>query len=299
MSTGLVSIGHLGRILTLIERIIESDGEGLHQSAIIDAGVIEERQLPSILEGGIRFKWLECEDEIVRCSNRSHIRQFENRIWTLRGMFLHMVRIEIPAWVYQLRKGVVGINNLADSECDQWFRDYQLDLTDEGNFHDENAKSWWSEMQQFAWEKWNIRLNELRTRHGITGEELSCEFEEERTGLKPIHYSRIDSDAGYDINSIRTEEDKVEIQIEVKASTMGFVYITRNEIRVCEANMETYCFHFWRLDRSDSKKSELGIFSAEEVLQHIPENQGSGSWVDVEIPISAFPRERFECPFDR
>jgi len=206
---------------------------------------------------------------------------------------MHMIIVEKPKWNRYLRMGPtdVFIRKLTSNEK-QLFREFGL-FAQNDVLRDENAEKWWHEAQNIGWEI----ENKIRSEHGKIGEELSMKLEEITTGLRPIWVSRKDNGAGYDIKSIQSHDDQRQKLIEVKATTSRTVYITRYEAKICDENRDSYCFHIWILNRDNPIKSLLCALSAGEVLRHIPQNQGGGLWVDVEIPIRVFPRERFQCPF--
>ena len=295
LSRPLVSAGHIGQLLTLIERISNSENGSLQLPVLVESGAITEATLRSIIPKGTHYNWIEVDDDILFIQNDPRATEKEDRLNTKRRMLMHMIIVEKPKWIRWLRMGAtdVFVGKLASNEK-QLFREFGL-LTQRDVLIDENAEIWWYEAQNLGWEI----ENEIRSEHGKIGEGLSMDWEETRTGLRPIWVSRKDSGAGFDIQSIQAHDDPRQKLIEVKATTSGSVYVTRNDAKICDENRDSYCFHIWRLNRDERMKSLLCTLNAEEVLQHIPENRGSGSWVDVEIPIRAFPQERFECPFDR
>ena len=295
LSRPLVSAGHVGQILRLIERISNSESGSLQLSALIESGAITEVPLRSIIAKGMQYNWIEVDADLLFIQDDPRAIEEEDRLDTKRRMLSRMIVVEEPKWIRFLRMGATDafVGKLTSNEK-QLFREFGL-LTQGGVLRDENAEKWWYDAQNLGWEV----ENKIRSEHGKIGEELSMKWEETRTRLRPIWVSRKDSGAGFDIQSIQAHDDPRQKLIEVKATTSGSVYVTRNEVKICDENRDSYCFHIWRLNRDERMKSLLCTLNAEEVLQHIPENRGSGSWVDVEIPIRAFPQERFECPFDR
>jgi len=291
LSRALVTAGHIGQLLTLIERISNSADGSLPQSVLIESGAISEINLRSIIPKGIHYDWIEEVDGVLFI--RDDPRDPEDRLATKRRMLMHMIVVEHPKWIRFLRMGPtdVFVSKLTSNER-QLFRELDL-LAPEDVLRDANAEKWWYQAQNLGWEIENM----IRSEHGKIGEGLSMDLEETRTGLRPIWVSRKDGGAGFDIQSIQAHNDPRQKLIEVKATTSGSVYVTRNEAKICDENRDSYCFHIWRLNLDERMKSLLCTLNAEEVLQHIPENRGIGSWVNVEIPIRAFPQERFECPF--
>jgi hypothetical protein len=289
-----VSSGHIGQILSLIKRISDSEEGMLQLSALVEAGVIAEVPLKSIIEKGLRYNWIELDNGILSIEDDPRETADEHRLDTKRRMLMLMIVAEEPKWIRFLRMGPtnVFIGKLTSNEK-QLFREFSL-LPNEGTLSDEVAEKWWYEAQNFGW----YFENKVRVEHGKIGEELSMLWEEERTGLRPIWTSRKNGRAGFDIESIQAQDDTNKRLIEVKATTSGSVFITRNEAKICDENRESYYFHIWNLNRDLPKSSLLCTLNAEEILIHIPSNRGKGSWASVEIPTRAFSKERFICPFE-
>jgi len=290
----LVSAGRIGQILTLVERINHLENEFLDGSTVIESGIIDEVTLRSIIKNGKEYNWIIEDGD--KLSNGDETRELLDggRLEAKRKMLLQMISSSKPKWIRLLRKGPTNsfLRKLSSNEK-QLFREYNL-LPIEGLLSDQGAEKWWFEAQKLGWDV----ENEIRAEHGKIGEELSMLWEEERTELRPVWISRIDSEAGYDIQSIESADERQERLIEVKATTSGFVYVTRNEARVCSENNESYCFHIWKLNMDNYGRSLLCTISAEEMMRHFPQNQGTGVWQDVEIPINSFESDRFGCPFN-
>ena len=289
-----MSSGHIGQILSLIKRISDSEEGMLQLSALVEAGVIAEVPLKSIIEKGLLYNWIELDNGILSIEDDPRETEDEHRLDTKRRMLMLMIVAEEPKWIRFLRMGPtnVFIGKLTSNEK-QLFREFRL-LPNEGALSDEVAEKWWYEAQNLGWDF----ENEVRAEHGKIGEELSMLWEEERTGSRPIWTSRKNGGAGFDIESIQAHDDTNKRLIEVKATTSRSVFITRNEAKICDENRESYYFHIWNLNRDLPKSSLLCTLNAEDILIHIPSNQGEGSWASVEIPIRAFPNERFICPFE-
>lgn len=298
MTDGLVSVGYLSEILTLIERTAASESQALAITTIADALGRAEYSVRPIVNAGQRFGWFEGDEQVLTISNDPRSDGDEPRIVTLRSMLIHMIRETIPTWAHHLRKGAANVNEQVSSSNErQLFRELRL-LLHEGQFQDVDASRWWGEAQEFGWTIFNSRRARELAEVGRIGERLSIEHEHQRTENPPVHVAIIDAGAGYDINSRQSETNPTQIQIEVKAtkSPRGCIYITRNEAKVCSERRETYFVHIWLLHPTE-RNSLLGVFTADEVLKHFPNNQGMGHWVDVEIPVAAFGQDRFQCPF--
>lgn len=130
---------------------------------------------------------------------------------------------------------------------------------------------------------------------GREGEQLSCLYEEKRTGKKPLWQSIETNKAGYDILSICSKENPEYLNIEVKTSSddieQAFAYITKNEWKTALYSKH-YQFHFWCL-KNRNCRPKLAILSANEMEPHISINVGMGEWNSVKVPFSPF-KDLFE-----
>jgi hypothetical protein len=82
--------------------------------------------------------------------------------------------------------------------------------------------------------------------------------------------------------------------IEVKASTLrpreANFYLTRNEWDSAK-DSPAHTFHLWYL----GQEPLLAIVSNTDIVPHVPENRGSGSWENTAVPFKAFI-SRFSRP---
>lgn len=125
---------------------------------------------------------------------------------------------------------------------------------------------------------------------GRKGEELTIQYELNRTKAVPV-WESIDSNlAGYDILSQLSELDTRRLLIEVKSSTRDFqdayFYVSQNEWSFASAgcNQNRYKFYIWHL-KGDTQLATVSYF---EIAKHIPIDSGYGAWDSVKIPFSAF-----------
>jgi hypothetical protein len=101
----------------------------------------------------------------------------------------------------------------------------------------------------------------------------------------PMWVSIEDNSLGYDILSYRREgEHEVNRLIEVKStqSNPPRLILTRNEWNTAAQYGDALEFHLWTL-----QPKELYVLTVSEMQQHIPENRGSGMWLQVEVTFSA------------
>lgn len=150
--------------------------------------------------------------------------------------------------------------------------------------YDDEVIEFWDRLAAIARGQVDIRLSEI----GRRGERLTLAYERHRTGFDPVWRS-IESNAdGYDVMSVVSVDNRAQKQIEVKASASGMsgsLHLTRNEWDMTET-MQHHAFHLWDLKQEESPK--LAIIPRHQMAAHVPEDKGSGTWQEVEIPFGEF-----------
>ena len=95
--------------------------------------------------------------------------------------------------------------------------------------------------------------------------------------------------AGYDLLSLKDEDTKKKLLIEVKSSEKSLgaakAYITRNEYNKALEH-ENYQFHFWLL-----KERMLAVLDRNKVIDTAPKDTKEGSWNKFTVPYMAFQDE--------
>jgi uncharacterized protein DUF3883 len=138
-----------------------------------------------------------------------------------------------------------------------------------------------------AW--WDKAAGSLRTERskalleiGRRAEKYSIQFEKARTGKEPVWQGLETAVSGYDVLSVVSGESERRLKIEVKGSSMrkgeASFFVTRNEWNTATTST-LYHFHLW-LVRDEPK---LFVVPAQDVLPHIPADQGSGKWQGAEL----------------
>ncbi len=125
---------------------------------------------------------------------------------------------------------------------------------------------------------------------GRIGERASIEFEQNRTGHKPLWVALESNADGYDVLSIVDKTDPRQLSIEVKATTQsngGYFYLTQNEWRRAQET-DHHVFHLWRVDDESPVYPPVVVTTAA-MSEHVPANMGEGEWQGVMIPFAAFP----------
>jgi hypothetical protein len=191
---------------------------------------------------------------------------------SLRVQLKHLVETYKPPWSYLIHKGRKEAFQFFPSNVKQCFKEAELIHS-----YDSDVIEWWDMLAAIARGKQQDTQLEI----GRTGEELSLEYERERTGREPIWQSIESNLSGYDLLSCVSDTNPTPLRIEVKATTVTnsfSFYVTRNEWGVAETSHE-YVFHLWIL----SKTPELFVLDKKDIIPHIPVNQGHGTWENVKV----------------
>jgi len=197
----------------------------------------------------------------------------------LRRALLDYVEVARPPWLMFALDGRMKTLKFAPIEFSQSMSEAYL-----GEGYDDEVVEFWDTLAALARGQQNIRLSSI----GRQGERLTLAYEKQRTGRDPIWRS-IESNAdGYDVLSVLSSDDHAQRPIEVKTSTMGMagtLHLTRNEWESTDT-MAHHAFHLWDLKNSASPK--LAIVPRALMAQHVPTDNGGGSWREVEISFQQF-----------
>jgi len=125
---------------------------------------------------------------------------------------------------------------------------------------------------------------------GRTAEQKSLDYERAKLkdwgiDLEPKWQAIEDNTSGYDILSYRPSDGfPTNLLIEVKSSSRNppAIIISRNEWDKAQAAKENYIFHVW-----DVKANKLHEWSCDMISNHMPADNGKGTWTNVEVPLSA------------
>lgn len=195
------------------------------------------------------------------------------------------IKITKPPWAQLIPYGRRVALKYAPQEIRQVFEECYLAYG-----IDDDVVSFWDEVAQNFREQRNAGLVDI----GRKGERLTYYYELDRTGHHPKWVALENSDLGYDMLSRISADSEDPLRIEVKASEKRIeyakFYLTQNEWRVTRDNV-THKFYLWNLN---GDHSYLAVLDLGDVHSHIPENSGSGKWMNVEIPFQAF-ESKFIC----
>ncbi|MBB6469077.1 hypothetical protein HNQ96_004966 [Aminobacter lissarensis] len=150
------------------------------------------------------------------------------------------------------------------------------------DFPQADVVAWWDAFASLMRSAEDERLN-TQGRHA---ERLSLEYERERLNKlgiseEPRWIALDDNSAGYDLQSYeRTEYGLKNLLIEVKSSQRHppRMILTRGEWKAAAQYGDAYIFHLWQLPAE-----ELTVLTVADIAQHVPQDQGKGSWTELEI----------------
>ncbi|MFQ6321491.1 DUF3883 domain-containing protein [Bacillus halotolerans] len=230
-----------------------------------------------LLEVAERCNWIKLDFE-----GNIHISESGQKILiqasmrdALRVQLMDIIYEYRPSWSYLIHKGRKEAFQYFPSHVKQCFK--EAELTDS---YDHTVIEWWDILALIARGKQQDSQLEI----GRAGEELSLEYERNRTGKNPVWQSIESNLSGFDILSCISSSDPAPLRIEVKATTTSSdsftFYLTRNEWNVAETS-QYYQFHLWFL----GKEPELFIIDKSDISLHIPLNQGCGIWKNVKITL--------------
>lgn len=227
-----------------------------------------------ILEISEKHNWIniDLDSNVIVSSKGNEIVSEKNMRDALRVQLKHLIEDIRPSWSYLIHKGRKEAFQYFPSEVQQCFKDAELVDT-----YEKEVVKWWDLLSTIA----RGKQQDIQLEIGRRGEELSLEYERIRTKEPPLWQS-IDSNlAGFDILSTISSLDKTPLLIEVKTttSTNSFtIYLTKNEWSVAEKSQQYY-FHLWMLSNSP----ELFVLHKNDIIPHLPRNQGTGTWENIKI----------------
>lgn len=198
---------------------------------------------------------------------------------TLRLQMRDVIAAYQPTWSKRLRHGRAEVRTFLAGDIAQCFR--EAGLLDDWN--DELIR-WWDELAQTANARRSAELLEI----GRKAERLTIDYEFSRTSTMPKWQSLESNFSGYDVLSKVSDTDSTPLKIEVKGTTQrkreALLTLTRNEWSVANQS-DHYKFYLWLLA---SDPPELLVVTKSELNEHLPTNNGTGSWETVKIPFKSF-----------
>ena len=197
---------------------------------------------------------------------------------SLRQILSDYIVFQQPTWSFRIPSGRREASRYMTVDEKACFREAGLL---EGPVTEEVLK-WWDVFAQSFRSTKDNSLAEI----GRRGEALSMEYERMRTNREPVWEALESNMSGYDILSSQSAEDSTSIYIEVKASekplTSASLFISKTEWAVLFSHRSISFLHLWLL-----AEGRLAVISSDVLDEHIPIQQGAGSWSSLEVPFSA------------
>jgi hypothetical protein len=142
---------------------------------------------------------------------------------------------------------------------------------------------WWDSAAQMS----RLRRSERLSQTGRLAEQLTCEYESNRTQRNPEWICLDSNFEGYDVLSQLSEYDTGKLLIEVKGSERrpkeADFSFTRNEYRTAKKS-DHYVVHLWFI----GEPKMLYVVPFQEVYKHLPMDSGDGLWEITRMPFSSF-----------
>lgn len=267
------SVGVLYSSQTLLE-VIDSGGldTANFSASFTNIGVADAK---IVLSTAQKCQWLRIlEDGSISLTERGQaLRSFSEAGACLREQLFDVLMAEPPPWSRKMIHGRFEALKAMPNDARQCFEDCGLT---EGTADD--IVAWWDKATG------SLRTERSRALHeiGRRAEKMSLQFERKRTGRDPIWQGLETAISGYDVLSVVDSGSEKRLKIEVKGSSMNkseaSFFVTRNEWNTASTST-AYYFHLW-LIRGDPK---LFVIPAQDILPHIPADQGSGKWSGAEL----------------
>lgn len=267
------SVGILYSVQKFLRFINETEIKATEFSTAFNRYESTTSQLVLEVAEGCNWIKLDLEGNLSVTAKGNEILTQKDMLYALRVQLKHLIDIAKPSWSYLIHKGRKEAFQYFPSDVKQCFKEAELI-----NSYNKDVIKWWDILALAVRGMQQDTLLEI----GRTGEELSLEYERNRVNKEPVWQSIESNLSGFDILSVVSLEDPTPLRIEVKASTKASnsfsFYLTRNEWNVAKTS-NNYLFHFWLL----GKDPELYILDKNEITNHVPANQGNGSWENVKI----------------
>jgi tetratricopeptide (TPR) repeat protein len=234
----------------------------------------------SVLATAQKCRWLRIsEDGSITLTERGEdLRRLGAAEACLREQLFDVLLVEAPPWSRRMIQGRYEALKAMPDDARQCFQDCGLA---EGTADD--IVAWWDRATGSLRTERSKVLNEI----GRRAERFSLQFERARTGKEPIWQGLETAVSGYDVLSVIDTASDKRLKIEVKGSSMkkseASFFVSRNEWNTASTS-PAYHFHLW-LVRDDPR---LFVVPAQNVLPHIPADQGSGKWQGAELYFREF-----------
>jgi hypothetical protein len=202
----------------------------------------------------------------------------------LRSQIEDLISTYQPPWSAKMRHGRAETLPAMPLDVQQCFR--ESGLMDPWST---DVVKWWDSAAQMSRLRWSERLSHT----GRLAEQLTCEYENNRTQTQPQWICLDSNFEGYDVLSQLSEHNAGKLLIEVKGSERrpkeADFSFTRNEYRTAQKS-NNYVVHLWFV----GEPKLLYVVPFPEISKHLPTDSGDGNWEITRIPFSSFSSFRAE-----
>ena len=200
-----------------------------------------------------------------------------------RGCVEAVLRNYRPGWLRNMRQGRLRFIRQLTPDAQDVFKAAGLLETPAPT----EIVNWWDAVSGSA----RLMTDRAKLEQGRIAEKLTLDRErrdlqKKCIEMEPEWLGLDDNFAGYDVRSYdrKPSGSIVNRLIEVKSTTtspMRF-FVTRNEWTKAATVGDRYIFHVWNMA---SEPPELHTRTVEQVMPHIPSNNGKGTWETAAIPL--------------
>lgn len=277
----IISVGQLHSSVRLLD--LTTTATFSTQDILVEASKVVVCPAEIVLNLSLRCGWLEADSNgYLSLTQRGKqilaTSLYEER---LREQLVDVISLQ-PTWGKLVMHGRRELNRNAPSDICQCFQEARMMEDD----LDDARILWWDKMAGL--------VRGYRGAHSIAvgrrGEKLTFEYEMQRTNKKPLWQSLETNFSGYDVLSVVDASNPIPLSIEVKASenkmSAAKFHISANEW-ISALNARAHAFHLWIL----RDRVEFAVLSIDDIIPHIPLNQGNGLWEQVEIAYNLFVKK--------
>lgn len=273
--------GVLYRSCTLIEQLVANPAPESEVLSSFPEDTFRNVRVKDVLAVSNQAGWITTDQEGRLVATRSGQTLIDERNARLR-MRLQVERlIEImqPDWAAMAVQGRQALLRYVDANVRQCFKEAGL-----ATGYAEEIVTWWDRLAS----RFRGAKDYLYTEIGRRGERLSYHREYSRTGIEPRWIALEDAEAGYDLVSRVSVDDRNPLLIEVKTTTQGWdsavFFMSRHEWDILSGS-DRALLHLWCVRDVPVQHATVTIA---ELSDHVPQDCGDGEWKTFCCPFRGF-----------
>ena len=202
MPADVIGSGDLHAMTELFTRLYDISPKSLSRDFLLGPDHAVHAQANAVLDRLLAIKAVVEDYEGIQL-HADFAELSKNKTHLARTIYLKLITNNPPNWVKKLRMGAVACKNFNRDDL-QVFRELML-TPGEMMAEDLNAVEIWSALQALAWREYNRQMEAMNAEQGRRAEQLALEYEVKRTGHEPTWVAVLDSNAGFDIRSRRSQ----------------------------------------------------------------------------------------------